>query len=172
MLSNLLAKLKEREIRPTRPTTSDKENGMSDGYNQLKYKDTSDTSDKKAENHACACDFSEERGEKTPVEPANQQSKVSEAIIAESDVSDASPALEDMTTEEIVAAVHETFPDGPPLKYPTMPDWKQFCDAFPHCVRDDGEVCRFYQSDKACYCELFEKAFPGVGWWHMLKTKR
>ena len=73
--------------------------------------------------------------------------------------------LEEMTTEEIIAAVHEAFPDGPPLLYPTMPDWRKFCDAFPHCVRDDRKVCTFYQPDKACHCELFDKVFPGVGWW-------
>lgn len=73
--------------------------------------------------------------------------------------------LEEMTTEEIIAAVRETFPDGPPLLYPTMPNWKKFCDAFPHCVRGDRTVCGFYQPDKPCHCELFEKAFPGVGWW-------
>ena len=165
MLCNLISKLKEREIRPTRPTTSDKEKGMSDGDNQLKYKETSDTSDKKVENHAYARVFSGERVEKSPVELANHKSKVSEAIIAESDVSDASPALEDMTVEEVVAAVREFFPDGPPLLYPTMPDWRKFCDAFPHCVRDDRKMCTFYQPDKACHCELFDKAFPGVGWW-------
>ncbi len=73
--------------------------------------------------------------------------------------------LEDMTTEEIIAAVHETFPAGPPLLYPTMPDWRKFCDAFPHCIRDDRKRCTFYQPDKTCHCELFDKAFPGVGWW-------
>ncbi len=73
--------------------------------------------------------------------------------------------LEDMTTEEIIAAVHETFPAGPPLLYPTMPDWRKFCDAFPHCIRDDRKTCTFYQPDKTCHCELFDKAFPGVGWW-------
>ena len=77
--------------------------------------------------------------------------------------------LEDMTTEEIIAAVHETFPAGAPTIYPTMPDWRKFCDAFPHCVRDDRKVCGFYQPDKACHCELFDKAFPGVGWWDLGK---
>ena len=81
-------------------------------------------------------------------------------------------SIDDMTTEEIIAAVREFFPDGPPLKYKSMPDWKKFCDAFPHCVRDDREVCAFYQPGDACYCALFEMAFPNTGWWHMLKSKK
>lgn len=80
--------------------------------------------------------------------------------------------LEDMTTEEIIAAVHEAFPDSAPLLYKHMPNWHRFCDAFPHCVRDDDEICTFYQPGEACYCSLFEKAFPGVGWWHMLKKSK
>ncbi|WP_077072465.1 hypothetical protein [Mailhella massiliensis] len=80
-------------------------------------------------------------------------------------------SIDDMTTEEIIAAVHEAFPDGAPVKYKSMPDWRKFCDAFPHCVRDDGAVCGFYQPDKACHCALFEMAFPNTGWWHMLKSK-
>ena len=80
--------------------------------------------------------------------------------------------LEVMTTEEIIAAVREFFQGEVPVKYKSMPDWRRFCDAFPHCIRDDGEVCRFYQPNDACCCWLFEASFPNVGWWHMLKSKK
>lgn len=79
-------------------------------------------------------------------------------------------SLDDFTLEEVVEAVHEFFPAGPPMLYPTMPDWRKFCDDFPRCVKGK-ESCPFYRPGEACHCELFDKAFPGVGWWTLGEEK-